>query len=162
MRETRQLLTRGEMEMSGNQRIMSVTTRELDSFLSVLSQEGIALLMEKDKCFNYVDNYLLATVLVYFKRANLSLEEFSPMNFWRCLYLAHDMEEDDERLKWELLPWALGQNWKNSMTHFLQSKDKLWARMKYRWVQLPAVRRQLTNNFLPPGLWCPRGSAGRS
>ena len=160
MRETRQLLKR--WEMTGNQRIMSVTARELDSFVSVLSSERIALLLEKDKCYNYVDNYLLATVFVYFKRAALSLEEFIPLNFWRCLYLAHDMEEDEERLKWELLPWALGQNWKNSMTHFLQSKDKLWARMKYRWVQLPAVRRKLTNNFLPPGLWCPRGSAGRS
>ena len=136
MRETRQLLKRGEM--TGNQRIMSVTARELDSFVSVLSSERIALLLEKDKCYNYVDNYLLATVFVYFKRAALSLEEFIPLNFWRCLYLAHDMEEDEERLKWELLPWALGPNWRNTMTNFLQSKDELWARMKYRWGQLPA------------------------
>ena len=119
-------------EMTGSKGIMSLTARELDRFVSLLSQERIALLLEKDRCFNYVDNYLLATVLVYFKRAGLGLEEFNPGNFWRCLYLAHDMEEDEETLKWELLPWALGRNWRNTMTEFLLSKDELWARMKFR------------------------------
>ena len=119
-------------EMTGSQGIMSVTARELERFEALLCQERISLLLEKDRCYNYCDNYLLATVLVYFKRAGLSLEEFKPANFWKCLYLAHDMEEDEERLKWELLPWALGQNWRNTMTTFLLSKDALWARMKYR------------------------------
>ena len=150
MRETRQLLKKGEM--TGNQRIMSVTAKELDSFVSVLSSEKIALLLEKDKCYNYVDNYLLATVLVFFKRAGLSLEEFTPANFWKCLYLAHDMEEDEVRLKWELLPWALGRNWRNTMTNFLLSKDALWARMKYRWAPAPAPSSERNNNFLSPGL----------
>ena len=159
-RETRQLMERGEM--TGNQRIMSVTARELDSFVAVLSEERIALLLEKDKCYNYVDNYLLATVLVYFKRAGLGLEEFNPGNFWRCLYLAHDMEEDEERLKWELLPWALGGNWRTTMTDFMRSKDELWARMKFRWAQAPAPPPDGNNNFLSPGLSCPRSSASRS
>ena len=135
-RETRKLLEKGEM--TGIQKIMSVTTRDMESFVALLSQERIALLLEKDRCYNYVDNFLLATVLVYFKRAGLSLEEFRPDNFWKCLYLAHDMEEDEERLKWELLPWALGRNWRNTMTNFLLSKDELWARMRYRWVQPPS------------------------
>ena len=149
-RETRQLVERGEMtETKG---IMSVTARELDSFVALLSQERIALLLEKDRCYNYVDNYLLATVLVFFKRAGLSLEEFTPANFWKCLYLAHDMEEDEERLKWELLPWALGRNWRNTMTNFLLSKDALWARMKYRWAPAPAPSSERNNNFLSPGL----------
>ena len=125
-------------EMTGSKGIMSLTARELDRFVSLLSQERIALLLEKDRCFNYVDNYLLATVLVYFKRAGLRLKEFNPGNFWRGLYLAHDMEEDEERLKWELLPWALGRNWRNTMTNFLLSKDELWARMRYRWAPPPS------------------------
>ena len=56
----------------------------------------------------------------------------SQENFWKCLYLAHDMEEDEEELKWELLPWALGSDWRNKHYSFLRSKDNLWARMGYR------------------------------
>jgi hypothetical protein len=31
-------------------------------------------------------------VLVYFKRAELKLEEYTEHNFWICLHLAYDME----------------------------------------------------------------------
>ena len=126
VRETRQLYAETRNSQHG---IISVSMRELDKFVSLLSSDRIALLMERDKCYNQVDNYLLATVFVYFKRAGLRLEEFNQENFFRCLYLAHDMEEDEEELKWELLPWALGDD--DSSSFFL-SRDQLWRRMGYR------------------------------
>ena len=47
-------------------------------------------------------------------------------------YLAHDIEEDNEDLKYEILPWVLGPYWRNNISHFLQKKDDIWARMNYR------------------------------
>ena len=73
---------------------MVIRKTEVDKFLSILTLGNVGLLMEKDKCCNYVDNYLLATVLVYFKRAGLNIGEYTEDNFWRCLYLAHDQVVD--------------------------------------------------------------------
>ena len=139
---------------------MVIRKTEVDKFLSILTQGNIRLLMEKDKCCNYIDNYLLATVLVYFKRAGLDLGEYTEENFWRCLYLAHDQvgcshatkyyfpqftitkaklcivscqEEDEEELKWELLAWAMGDSWKKDIKAFLNAKDAIWKRMEFRY-----------------------------
>ena len=90
LRPRRQISLSGSQEQSSRDRIMVIRKTEVDRFLSILTQGNVRLLMEKDKCCNYIDNYLLATVLVYFKRAGLDIKEYTEENFWRCLYLAHD------------------------------------------------------------------------
>ena len=137
MRETRRLYVEKrsrEEVLSGaaTEMITYVSPKELKKFASLLSSEKIALLLKRDKAYTYVDNYLLAVVFVYFKRAGLRLEEYSEEKFFLCLYLAHDMEEDNEQLKWDLLPWALGENWWEDRHRFLLSKDQLWGRMGHR------------------------------
>jgi len=119
-------------EQGTKDRIMVIRKTEVDKFLGILTLGNVRLLMEKDKCCNYIDNYLLATVLVYFKRAGLDIEEYTEENFWRCLYLAHDQEEDEEELKWELLAWAMGDTWKKDIKAFLIAKDAIWKKMDYR------------------------------
>ena len=118
--------------VKSKERIMIVNKTEINQFVSVLRQGNIKLLLDKDRCCSYIDNYLLATVFVYFKRANLEMSEYTKENFWRCLYLAHDQEEYEEELKWELLPWALGEDWNKTITGFLTAKDHLWKRMGFR------------------------------
>ena len=60
------------------------------------------------------------------------MAEYNTHNFWLCLYLAHDQEEDEEELKWELFSWALGDDWVTAYPKFLVQKDKLWKKMDCR------------------------------
>ena len=105
--------------------LMTISGKEVDTFFTLLCSDMIKQFLTNDECNNHADNYLLAMVFVYFKRINLSLAEYSVHNFWLCLYLAHDQEEDEEELKWELLPWALGPILSLSYLQFLKEKDQL-------------------------------------
>ena len=132
---------------------MAIYREELDKFFTLLTTDSVRQLLEKDRCNNHVDNYLLAMVFVYFKRAGLSLVEFTVDNFWLCLYLAHDQEEDEEELKWELLPWALGPNWRTSFLPFLVEKDQLWMRMDCRSVVSSRQCEQIMAISASAGVW---------
>ena len=105
MRETRQLYieTRSMEEMAASQRTMSVSRRELDQFVSLLSSEKISLLLERDKCCNYVDNYLLATVFIFFKRAAFRDEEYNQ--------------------EWVLLSFIFFQDFQDIFPKFISPKD---------------------------------------
>merc|ERR1719334_1673013 len=111
---------------------MFVFKEELSTFFGLLSCSSIRELLTRDSCYMLADNYLLAMVFVYFKRAQLSLDEYDEKNFWLALYLAHDQEEDEDQLKWELLPWALGPSLQAGCQQWMEAKDLLWRRMNYR------------------------------
>ena len=96
-RPVRKLLA--DADTAAEEKFLAIRKVEVDTFVQLLGRGAVALLLEKDRCCNYVDNYLLATVLVYFKRAKLGLEEYNEDNFWRCLYLAHDQVMFELRTK---------------------------------------------------------------
>ncbi|XP_013376683.1 PREDICTED: speedy protein E4-like [Chinchilla lanigera] len=54
------------------------------------------------------DKYLLAMVIAYFSRAGLLPWQYQRIHFFLVLYLAIDMEEDDQASKLELLFFLYG------------------------------------------------------
>ena len=111
---------------------MLVGGEEMSRYFALLEVDEIRAFLDKDKCRIHADRYLLAIVFIYFKRADLTMLEYTPHNFWVALYLAHDQEEEEDHLKWEILPWALGQNWWEKRPSFFDDKVNFWKRMNYR------------------------------
>uniref|UniRef100_A0A8C3YIP6 Speedy protein C n=1 Tax=Catagonus wagneri TaxID=51154 RepID=A0A8C3YIP6_9CETA len=102
--------------------------QQLQAFLSLLELPWVQMGLAHPP----PAQYLLAMVLVYFRRANLELSEYTLSNLFLALYLANDMEEDLEDPKCVIFPWALGQDWHHRVSYFLRQRDKLWARMGFR------------------------------
>ena len=105
---------------------------ELNTFLDLLKNQEVEAFLQRDRCCVSIDNFLLAAAFVFFKRANLTLEEFTVRNLWLALFLAHDAEEDEEPRKWEMLPWALGADWQHHLKSWEVEKQAFWRRINHR------------------------------
>uniref|UniRef100_A0A803J9V1 Uncharacterized protein n=1 Tax=Xenopus tropicalis TaxID=8364 RepID=A0A803J9V1_XENTR len=96
-----------------------------------------------DSCRKMADKYLLAIVLIYFKRSHL---KYSHLNFFCAFYLAHDMEEDPDNAKLCLGSWKdLGELTRN----FLKAHEGLSMCMNFRALVTRAECKELMSQSCP-------------
>ncbi|XP_075053889.1 speedy protein 1-A-like [Mixophyes fleayi] len=96
------------------------------AFYKLLEHPTIYSFLTMDSCLRMSDKYLLAMVLVYFRRAGLSVREYTCVNFYSALVLANKMEEEEPWYRTiysyaaQLIPFQM----------FLKNTEAMWVRMQ--------------------------------
>uniref|UniRef100_G1RZW4 Speedy/RINGO cell cycle regulator family member E4 n=1 Tax=Nomascus leucogenys TaxID=61853 RepID=G1RZW4_NOMLE len=91
------------------QRVLLVLPEHHEAFNRLLEDPVIKRFLAWDKDLRVSDKYLLAMVIAYFRRAGLRSWQYQRIHFFLALYLANDMEEDDEAPKQNIFYFLYGK-----------------------------------------------------
>uniref|UniRef100_A0A6I8SWD1 Uncharacterized protein n=1 Tax=Xenopus tropicalis TaxID=8364 RepID=A0A6I8SWD1_XENTR len=132
MTETKDKLINSNFDGMLEEKNPHVEEAEAEAYFQLLSDKKIMSFLQKDRFYKIADKYLLAIVLIYFKRVGLKIDEFNRQNFVLSLYLAHEIEEDTDIPTMAMLAWVLGKNLKEKRRNFLRKWDRFLQQMDYR------------------------------
>ncbi|XP_030684005.1 LOW QUALITY PROTEIN: speedy protein E6 [Nomascus leucogenys] len=94
------------------------------------------LFLAWDKDLRMSDKYLLAMVIAYFSRAGLFSQQYQRIHFFLALYLANDMEEDNEASKRNIFYFLYRKN-RSQIPLFHKLRFQFFRSMSWRaWVSL--------------------------
>ncbi|KAI5283081.1 Speedy Protein-Like Protein 3-Like, partial [Manis pentadactyla] len=115
-------------------RVSPVLPEHHEAFKRLLGDPVVKRFLAWDKNLRVSDKYLLAMVIAYFSRAGLPSWQYQTIHFFIALYLANDMEEDDEGPKQAIL-WLLYGNNRARRLLFHQRRVQFAQSMGWRaWV----------------------------
>nr|XP_034345640.1 speedy protein E4A isoform X1 [Arvicanthis niloticus] len=80
-------------------------------FTRLLEDPVVRKFLTWDKMLRVSDKYLLSMVIAYFSRAGLFSWQYRPIHFFLALYLANDMEEDNQAPKQDIFYFLYGKSY---------------------------------------------------
>ncbi|KAM9208927.1 speedy protein E4-like [Dugong dugon] len=92
------------------QRVSSVLPEHHEVFNRLLEDPVVKKFLAWDKNLRLSDKYLLSMVIAYFSRAGLFSWQYQRIHFFIALYLASDMEEDNQAPKQAIFSFLYGKN----------------------------------------------------
>ncbi|XP_012306985.2 speedy protein E4-like [Aotus nancymaae] len=91
-------------------RVSAVLPEHHEAFNRLLEDPVVKRFLAWDKDLRVSDKYLLAMVIAYFSRAGLFSWQYRRIHFFLALYLANDMEEDNQAPKQDIFYFLYGKN----------------------------------------------------
>ncbi|KAM4820478.1 speedy protein E4-like [Thomomys bottae] len=95
-------------------------------FAKLLEDPVVRRFLAWDKKLRVSDKYLLAMVIAYFSRAGLFSWQFRRIHFFLALYLASDMEEDNQAPKQDIFHFLYGKSY---------AERPSFHRLRYQWIR---------------------------
>ncbi|XP_054312790.1 speedy protein E4-like [Pongo pygmaeus] len=115
-------------------RASSVLPEHHEAFNRLLGDPVVQKFLAWDKDLRVSDKYLLAMVIAYFSRAGLFSWQYQRIHFFLALYLASDMEEDNQAPKQDIFSFLYGKNY-SQRPLFHKLRYQLLCSMRWRtWV----------------------------
>ncbi|XP_009188640.2 speedy protein E6 [Papio anubis] len=117
-------------------RVSCVLPEHHETFNRLLEDPVVKRFLAWDKDLRVSDKYLLAMVIAYFSRAGLFSWQYQRIHFFLALYLANDMEEDNEASKRNIFYFLYGKN-RSQIPLFHKLRFQFFCSMRCRaWVSL--------------------------
>ncbi|XP_014585297.2 speedy protein E4-like [Equus przewalskii] len=92
------------------QRASTVLPEHHEVFTTLLEDPVVKRFLAWDRDLLVSDKYLLSMVIAYFSRAGLFSWQYRRIHFFIALYLANDMEEDNQAPKQAIFSFLYGKN----------------------------------------------------
>ncbi|XP_052024323.1 speedy protein E4A isoform X2 [Apodemus sylvaticus] len=92
-------------------RVSTVRPEHHKVFARLLEDPVVKKFLNWDKMLRVSDKYLLSMVIAYFSRAGLFSWQYRPIHFFLALYLANDMEEDNQGPKQDIFYFLYGKSY---------------------------------------------------
>ncbi|XP_045398109.1 speedy protein E3 [Lemur catta] len=132
------------------QRVSSVLPEHHEVFTRLLEDPVIRNFLAWDKNLRVSDKYLLSMVIAYFSRAGLFSWQYQRIHFFIALYLANDIEEDNQAPKKAILSFLYGKS---------RSQRPLFHKLRYQFIQSMGWRARVSREeceeiqAYDPNLW---------